>query len=66
MNTAEFHVTIPFMASVCRIPTEAEELWMMPVTTAPVRMPRMGLFPSTEKAVEKIGALLYGAMEPDM
>ena len=51
---------------VCRIPTEAEELWMMPVTTAPVRMPRMGLFPSTEKAVEKIGALLYGAMAPDM
>ena len=29
--------------SACRIPTEAEEDWMMTVTTTPTRTPRMGL-----------------------
>ena len=56
MKIADCQLTMPFKASVCRIPTEAEELWMMAVTTAPVSIPKIGLLPSTMKAVENISA----------
>ena len=56
MNTAELQFTTPLAASVCRIPTEAEELWMIAVTTRPVRMPRIGLLPRIRNASEKMGA----------
>ena len=39
-----------------RIPTDAEELWIIPVITAPARIPKMGLLPSVANTVEKTGA----------
>ena len=33
----------PLEASACKMPTEAEEDWMMAVKIAPARMPRIGL-----------------------
>ena len=47
INTADFQFTTPFIASVCKMPTEADELWMIAVTTAPVRIPSNGFLPST-------------------
>ena len=42
-NTALGSVISPLVASACRIPTDAEEDWMMAVNTAPARIPRTGL-----------------------
>ena len=55
INTADFQLTMPFIASVCKMPTEAEELWMIAVTTVPVRIASSGFLPSTVNALEKIG-----------
>ena len=52
------------MASVCRMPTDAVELWITAVTSAPVRIPRIGFLPIIANACAKIGASVYGAMEP--
>ena len=43
MGIAEENVTLPVAESACRMPTEAEELWMIAVITAPVSTPRIGL-----------------------
>ena len=37
MGMAELKVTSPVLDSACRIPTEAEEDWMITVTTTPTR-----------------------------
>lgn len=37
------YVTLPVIDNACRMPTEAEELWMMAVSAAPIRTPRKGL-----------------------
>ena len=42
MGMAELKVTSPVLDSACKIPTEAEEDWMITVTTTPTRTPRMG------------------------
>ena len=34
---------IPVAARACKIPTDADEDWIMAVNTAPTRMPRSGL-----------------------
>ena len=43
MGMAVPNVTCPVAESACRMPTEAEDDWMMPVSTAPASTPRMGL-----------------------
>ena len=43
MGMAEPKVTRPVLDSACKIPTEAEEDWMITVTTTPTSTPRMGL-----------------------
>ena len=47
MNTAAFVVTTPLIASVCNIPTDADELCKRAVTTIPISIPRKGLLPTT-------------------
>ncbi len=42
MGMAELKVTRPVLDRACRIPTDAEDDWMMTVTTTPTRTPRMG------------------------
>lgn len=66
MNTADCQFTTPLSASVCRIPTEAEELWIMAVTTAPASTARTGFLPRTAKACANMGASLYGLIASDM
>ena len=43
MYTALDRGTSPALARACRMPTEAEEDWMMAVNTAPMAMPASGL-----------------------
>ena len=66
MKMADCQFTIPFNASVCRIPTDAEELWIIPVTAAPARIPRNGFRPRTANACANIGASRYGVIEADI
>ncbi len=66
MKIAALVVTTPFIANVCKIPTEAEELCNNIVTSAPTRIPKIGLFPSTRNASEKIGESVKGAIELDI
>ena len=63
---AEFQDTIPFNANVCKIPTDAEELWITAVITAPTIIPRIGFLPSVVKACAKIGASRYGLIASDI
>ena len=49
MGMAELKVTSPVLDSACKIPTEAEEDWMITVTTTPTRTPRMGLVMVTNR-----------------
>ena len=44
---------MPFIASVCKMPTEAEELWMIAVTTVPVRIASSGFFAKHGKCIGK-------------
>ena len=53
---AAFVVTIPLIASVCNIPTDADELCKIAVTIIPISIPRNGLLPTTLNACAKIGA----------
>ena len=41
-------------ARLCRIPTDAEELWIMAVTSVPARMPRSGFLPSVTNRLVKL------------
>ena len=43
MGMAAPYVTCPVADRACKIPTEAEELWMMAVRIAPAATPRTGL-----------------------
>ena len=43
MGMAALKGTWPVAASACRMPTEAELDWMMPVSTAPASRPSSGL-----------------------
>ena len=43
MGTAAPKETAPVAHSACRIPTEAEELWITAVSAAPLNIPRTGL-----------------------
>ena len=49
MGMAELKVTSPVLDSACKIPTEAEEDWMITVTTTPTRTPRMGFVMVTNR-----------------
>ena len=50
MGMAEPKVTSPVLDSACRMPTEAEEDWMMTVTTTPTSTPRTGLVMLTKSS----------------
>ena len=50
MGMAEPKVTRPVLDSACKIPTDAEDDWMMTVTTTPTRTPRMGLVMLTNRS----------------
>ena len=63
IKIAAFVVTTPFMARVCNIPTDADELCKIAVTTIPISIPRNGLLPTILNAFEKIGASVYGAID---
>ena len=56
---------IPVELSACRMPTEAEEDWMMPVTTAPTSTPKMGFWNLAKRAVNS-GTSLRGATAASM
>ncbi len=49
IGSAVPYVTVPVKVSACRIPTEADELCMIPVTTAPANTPSKGLVNKTRK-----------------
>lgn len=49
-------VTTPVVESACKMPTEAEELWMAMVTSAPAIMPRIG-FSRLANSLRKSGCL---------
>ena len=49
MGMAEPKVTRPVLESACRMPTEAEEDWMITVATRPTSTPRMGLDIETKR-----------------
>ena len=66
IKTADCQFTMPLIASICKIPTDAELLWMIAVTARPTKIPKSGFCPSTRKDSEKIGASRYGSIEPDM
>ena len=59
-------VTIPFIARVCKIPTEADELCKSAVTTHPTIAPRNGLPPITANASANIGKFVYGFIPADI
>ena len=46
--------TSPAAARLCRIPTDADELWMIAVTPAPARIPRNGLCPNVTNRLRNI------------
>ena len=50
MGMADPKVTRPVLDNACRMPTEAEDDWMMTVATTPTRMPRMGLVMLTNRS----------------
>ena len=54
------------MASVCNIPTEADELCKSAVTIIPISIPSKGLLPTTSNAFENIGASVYGDIDCDI
>ena len=56
MKIAALVMMRPLPASICKIPTETEELCKMAVTTAPASMPRNGFEPRVVNTVAKIGA----------
>ena len=56
--------TTPLNASVCKIPTDADELCIRAVTTIPTMIPSIGLPPSTLNASENIGAPVKGFILP--
>ena len=66
INTAALVVTTPLMASVCNIPTEADELCKSAVTIIPISIPSKGLLPTTSNAFENIGASVYGDIDCDI
>lgn len=43
IGRAALYFTAPVMQSACKIPTEADEDWMIAVSTAPAITPRIGL-----------------------
>ena len=53
------------VASACRMPTDAELDWMMPVSTAPASTPRMG-FVNARKSCVKAGTSFSPATAPLM
>ena len=63
IGIAEENVTLPVAESACRMPTEAEELWMTAVMTAPVITPRTGLLNSVRICVNS-GSFASGATAP--
>ena len=65
MGMAVPMVTWPVADRACRIPTEAEELWMMAVRTAPASTPRMGL-EKISSIWPKAGTSLSPATASDM
>ena len=50
--TAALNGTSPAAARLCKMPTDADELWMIAVTSAPARIPRNGLCPSFTKMLQ--------------
>ena len=52
----------PLMASACKMPTEAEEDWMIAVNSAPAAMPRSG-FEKELSRFTKAGHSARGSME---
>ena len=65
MGMAVPQVTCPVEARACKMPTEAEEDWMMAVRTAPARTPRMGL-ENIRRMLANSGTSRRPATAPDM
>ena len=65
MGMAEPKVTAPVEARACRIPTEAEEDWMMAVRAAPASTPRMGL-ENISRMLVNSGTSFRPVTAPDM
>ena len=57
--------SVPVRAKLWRIPMDAAELWMIPVTTVPARTPRSGFLNAVIILVNS-SVSLRGAMDPDI
>ena len=65
MGIAAPKVICPVEANACRIPTEAEEDWIMAVSTAPATTPRMGLV-NMVRILRNSGTSFKPATAPDI
>ena len=64
--TAALNGTSPAAARLCKMPTDADELWMIAVTSAPARIPRNGLCPSFTKMLQNASDSWSGATADDI
>ncbi len=58
-------VTPPVIDNACKIPTEAAELWMIPVKTVPIKTPKIG-FENAVNTWVNSGISANGFIEPDI
>ncbi len=65
MGTALRSVMAPVADSACKMPTEAEELWIIAVSTAPASTPSTGFLKATNSRVNS-GTSFNGATASDM
>ena len=56
IGMAVLNGTTPVSASACRIPTEADEDWMMAVTASPIRVPSTGLLNISRMDVKRLSS----------
>ena len=59
------HVSLPVREILCRIPIDAAELWITPVTIMPASTPRRGKL-NAVRILVKLSISRRGAMEPDI
>ena len=52
MGMALAYVMVPVAESACKIPTEAEELWIIAVSKAPANTPKRGLLKRVKRFVK--------------
>ena len=65
MGTAAPKVMAPVEHSACKIPTEADEDWIMAVSTAPATTPKMGL-ENMVRILRNSGTSFNPATAPDI